>query len=191
MGLIQRIKSVLGLGTSGPSQPGSTGREQHSAEDAGTSEPKPASEVESDEELESAQTVVDTGDDGVDVTVEHDPDAEAETDAGAADADAAEADASEAGTADVASEAAAEESTDEEAPATETEEAVKGTETDAGTDAALEDVKGIGPAYADRLRDAGVESVADLASADAGELAAESDIAESRIENWIDQAETF
>ncbi|WP_238477375.1 helix-hairpin-helix domain-containing protein [Natranaeroarchaeum sulfidigenes] len=52
----------------------------------------------------------------------------------------------------------------------------------------LEDIKGIGPAYAERLADVGVESIADLAAADPSAIAAESDLAESRVENWVEQA---
>ncbi|WP_306056502.1 helix-hairpin-helix domain-containing protein [Natronococcus wangiae] len=50
-------------------------------------------------------------------------------------------------------------------------------------------IKGIGPAYADRLADAGVETVADLADADAAELESETDISEKRIQGWIDRAQ--
>ncbi|MFQ3295058.1 MAG: putative flap endonuclease-1-like 5' DNA nuclease [Halobacteriales archaeon] len=50
------------------------------------------------------------------------------------------------------------------------------------------DIKGIGPAYADRLGEAGIDSVADLAEADADELADATDISATRIQNWIDQA---
>ncbi|RQH03404.1 helix-hairpin-helix domain-containing protein [Natrarchaeobius oligotrophus] len=50
-------------------------------------------------------------------------------------------------------------------------------------------IKGIGPAYADRLADAGVETVADLAGADAAELAEQTDVSEKRIQGWIDRAE--
>jgi predicted flap endonuclease-1-like 5' DNA nuclease len=49
-------------------------------------------------------------------------------------------------------------------------------------------IKGIGPAYADRMADAGVETVADLAEADAAELESETDISEKRIQGWIDRA---
>lgn len=50
------------------------------------------------------------------------------------------------------------------------------------------DIKGIGPAYAERLEAAGVESVGDLATADAAELAAATEISETRLQNWIDRA---
>ena len=52
----------------------------------------------------------------------------------------------------------------------------------------LEDIDGIGPAYAERLRDAGVDSVAALAAADAVELAETSELPVSRVEDWIDAA---
>ena len=60
---------------------------------------------------------------------------------------------------------------------------------DGATEPPLEEVSGVGPAYADRLRDAGVESVADLAGADPEELAADTDLPVSRLEDWIDQAD--
>ncbi|WP_251329998.1 helix-hairpin-helix domain-containing protein [Haloplanus pelagicus] len=52
----------------------------------------------------------------------------------------------------------------------------------------VEVIKGIGPAYAERLAKVGVESVADLAAADAEELAAEVDLSEKRVGRWIDRA---
>lgn len=52
----------------------------------------------------------------------------------------------------------------------------------------LEDIKGIGPTYGDKLRDIGIDSVPALASADAEELAAETDISETRLATWIERA---
>ena len=49
-------------------------------------------------------------------------------------------------------------------------------------------IKGIGPAYADRLEGAGVETVADLAAADAESLGEETDISPKRLQGWIDRA---
>jgi len=60
---------------------------------------------------------------------------------------------------------------------------VEGTE-----EASLEDIEGIGPAYAERLRDAGIGSVAALAAADAVDLAETADLPVSRVEDWIDAA---
>ncbi len=52
----------------------------------------------------------------------------------------------------------------------------------------LEAVSGVGTAYAERLREAGVEDLAALSAADAEALADEIDVPESRIADWIDQA---
>lgn len=49
-------------------------------------------------------------------------------------------------------------------------------------------IKGIGPAYAETLAEAGVESVADLAAADAADLSTKTDISEKRLERWIGRA---
>jgi len=51
----------------------------------------------------------------------------------------------------------------------------------------VETVSGIGPTYAERLRDAGVETIADLAECDAAELAEIAETTESRTEDWLDQ----
>ncbi|QFU81144.1 class III poly(R)-hydroxyalkanoic acid synthase subunit PhaC [Natronorubrum aibiense] len=62
------------------------------------------------------------------------------------------------------------------------------TETDADADD-LTDLTGVGQAYADSLADAGVETFAQLAAADVAELATETGISPSRIEDWIEQAQ--
>ena len=49
-------------------------------------------------------------------------------------------------------------------------------------------IKGIGSAYADRLSEAGIETVADLAHGDAESLSEETGISEKRLQNWIDRA---
>lgn len=94
-------------------------------------------------------------------------------------------------------------------PATETEPAVEGVEEPAAEaeepepeaeesepeaeepEAAGESpdvIKGIGPSYADRLADAGVETVSELADADADDLAEQTDLSETRLERWIERA---
>lgn len=60
--------------------------------------------------------------------------------------------------------------------------------TDAGTDEPVQEIKGIGPAYAETLGEAGIETVTDLAAADAAAVAADTDISETRIQDWIDRA---
>lgn len=59
----------------------------------------------------------------------------------------------------------------------------------AGTAVDVEDVSGIGPAYAQRLGDAGVETVSDLLAADPDDLAAETDLSAKRIQRWQERAE--
>ncbi len=53
---------------------------------------------------------------------------------------------------------------------------------------ALTDVGGIGETYAERLREAGIETVADLANADPVDLAEATGVGESRIRDWVRQA---
>ncbi len=52
----------------------------------------------------------------------------------------------------------------------------------------VDSIKGIGPSYAKKLGEAGVNTVDDLAGAEPETLAEQTGIAESRIQNWIDQA---
>ena len=81
-----------------------------------------------------------------------------------------------------------------EAADTETDAETDETTTDAeasdtGADADIETVNGIGPTYADRLRAAGIETAADLAGYDIGEVADLADTSESRARGWLDQVE--
>ena len=52
----------------------------------------------------------------------------------------------------------------------------------------VDSIKGIGAAYAQRLGNAGVQTVSDLAAADAADLASETDIGAGRLGNWIERA---
>jgi polyhydroxyalkanoate synthase len=51
----------------------------------------------------------------------------------------------------------------------------------------VDTVNGIGPTYAERLQAAGIETVADLAAADAATVAEAAEVSESRAQDWIDQ----
>ncbi len=53
----------------------------------------------------------------------------------------------------------------------------------------LTDLNGVGQAYADGLTEAGIETFDQLADADTAELATETGISPSRIEDWIEQAQ--
>lgn len=57
-----------------------------------------------------------------------------------------------------------------------------------GDASSVETISGIGPAYASRLADAGVESVPDLLAADADALADETGISAKRITRWMERA---
>jgi len=53
----------------------------------------------------------------------------------------------------------------------------------------VESVAGIGPTYAERLREAGIETVADLAAADVGTVAEAAQASPGRVEDWFEQVE--
>ncbi|PSQ56587.1 MAG: class III poly(R)-hydroxyalkanoic acid synthase subunit PhaC, partial [Halobacteriales archaeon SW_9_67_25] len=53
----------------------------------------------------------------------------------------------------------------------------------------VETVSGIGPTYGERLREAGIATVEDLAEHDAAELAEVTETSESRAADWLDQVE--
>jgi hypothetical protein len=55
-------------------------------------------------------------------------------------------------------------------------------------DRSVQTLKGIGPAYGERLGNAGIETVGDLAGADSERVAAEIDISEKRVTGWIERA---
>jgi predicted flap endonuclease-1-like 5' DNA nuclease len=61
---------------------------------------------------------------------------------------------------------------------------------DPGDDSeSVEDVSGIGPAYADRLSAAGIETVDQLLDADPENLSADTDLSDKRISRWQERAE--
>lgn len=65
------------------------------------------------------------------------------------------------------------------------------TDVEEGSTAPVTDIKGIGPAYADRLADIGIKTVGELAVADAADIAADTDLSESRVSGWVERAEDF
>lgn len=82
-------------------------------------------------------------------------------------------------------EADVDETPPEEPPAPEPEPA----DDDAEPGEPVTSLDGIGPTYGDRLAEAGVDSVDDLAAADPASLAEATDIAESRLVRWVESAE--
>ena len=55
----------------------------------------------------------------------------------------------------------------------------------------VDQLKGIGPAYAERLADIGIESVADLAAADPETVGEGTSVGEKRAATWIERAQEF
>ena len=102
-------------------------------------------------------------------------------DASAEDDDAASAD-------DEADATAAEaETTADEADTTADDEAA-GAETGEGESEPVETLKGIGPAYAERLGTVDIETVADLAAADADDVADDIGVSSKRVSGWVERA---
>ena len=52
----------------------------------------------------------------------------------------------------------------------------------------LTEINGIGPAYAERLGDAGIKRFADLATSNPGFVSEAAGVSESRAQDWVDQA---
>jgi polyhydroxyalkanoate synthase len=65
---------------------------------------------------------------------------------------------------------------------------VPGASDDEFDDTDLDQVTGVGPAYAERLREAGVGTVSELAAADPETLAERIDVTPARVTEWIDHA---
>ena len=153
MGLLDRLKSALGLGDSADHPRG---------------------------------TSSDSRD--VDVTVEREPEPAPETEAAVKGADAADEDSAVPDDAAPSEEDAADDADTEAADtADDGETADEAAESEYSTED-VDVIKGVGPAYAERLGEAGVDTVADLATADADELAAETDLSAKRVSGWVEQA---
>ncbi len=156
-----------------------------------------------------------------DVTVEHEPAAESEhavkgTDTGrqqqghgqgnqqAAGTQTAEPRAGDAAPAEQGAEADPEEPTNtpvetaSEPTKAETDETETAAETDdeaveqaAVESPSVEEIKGIGPTYAERLEATGLGTVADLAAADPADVAEAAETGESRAGDWVERAGEF
>jgi len=55
----------------------------------------------------------------------------------------------------------------------------------------VENIKGIGPTYAERLAGIGIETVEELAAADAADVVEQTSVSEQRAARWIDRADAF
>lgn len=52
----------------------------------------------------------------------------------------------------------------------------------------VDEIKGIGASYANQLAGAGIDTIAELAAADAEDVAAQTELSEKRLSRWIDRA---
>lgn len=169
MGLLDTIKSVLGLGGSS---------DERSTETNVSVEHEPSTDAESAVKGEVDEPVAEATDaaGSTESLVEEDEAAEDPTEA-AEPAEAAGPDTVDKAT-DIDTEEPEPEGTDE-----------TGAESEEGS--SVESIKGIGPAYGERLGESGVESVADLAAADADDLAERTDLPPSRVADWVQRAKEF
>lgn len=76
------------------------------------------------------------------------------------------------------------------AEATEQENDSEAADADSNVQQSVQSITGIGSTYAERLSQAGVDSVADLVASEPTTLAETADIAETRITRWVDQVNT-
>jgi len=208
MGLLQKLKSVLGLDGAGSSESGRSGdvdvtveREPSTADEDAVKGTETASSAAA-AEPEDSEPADDTGSeepalDEFETLAEAD-DAEADEDAEPPEVTDAAEDADTAEATEAADEADAAETTEADAETSETtdaEETEKPAESDAdaadGSSDPVTELNGIGPAYGDRLAGVGIETVGDLATADAAEVADRIDLGESRVAGWIEQASDY
>lgn len=183
MGLLQKIKSVLGLD-------GATSSDTHRSGDVDvTVEREPSTEdedaVKGTDTSSHSETPADDATEGA-VVAEAEPDTAtseaAVDDEGTEVSDDSDAEASaDADEAVDDTEPEADEGTDEEADDAEPE----------GSTDPVTELNGIGPAYAERLSGQGIETVGELAVADPEAIAAETDLGANRVANWIEQARAY
>jgi predicted flap endonuclease-1-like 5' DNA nuclease len=186
MGLLEKLKSAIGLDSSGSRAP--TGAESARRDVDVTVEREP--ETPSDPDPANEAAVKGTTDVASNESTTAPPDA---SDRGAAEASTTTADS----TTDAATEAGEQTpSADATAPSAErgASEGDAGDDGDASSpsvpapDRPVDSLSGIGPAYAARLAEVGVETVGDLVETGAETVGAETDLSEKRVAGWIEQA---
>ena len=199
MGLLRQIKRLLGIGGS---QSGGRSaetavtveRERDDAAPETTTEDavKGTDEAATDEGQDDGEHDAGAADDTDDEPVAAETDAAASTESLVDEAEASD----DAATKAEPAEAAGPESDDVTTDIDEVEPGDDGDEEtndedDPGADVPVDRIKGIGPAYAERLGEIGIETVADLAAADAEEVAERTSVSEKRVGRWIDRAVEF
>jgi len=166
------IRSVFGIDRSDAGTDVPVEQDEQDTAAAGTD----ASGSVADTRVESAGAAEPAGAAGAASTERADPDVETPEEAAAAGTDAA------------ASTGSLTEEPPADAAAAEPAEAAGPTDEDDEGGIPVEEVSGIGPAYAQRLNDTGIESVGDLLAADPEDVAASTDLSPKRISRWQDAA---
>jgi len=190
MALFQQIKELLGL-NSGESDTEMPSQDAGEAENvAVTVEHEP--DTESEDAVKGTRAVA-TSESSVDTSTDAETDTDAAEDAVEGDDEPVESADTETDEPDESAEAEASEEAETagEGTAATADDPTDGAESDSAASASTEPVQsinGIGPAYAERLAEADIETVGELAAADADAVAETTGIATSRVEGWIDQA---
>lgn len=203
--VLGKLKEILGIGESSGGEAREdtevTVERETSTDDTGIVGDEPADEtVDADETLGDADIGDEESADDEDVETIGDEDAgtvgdeEAEpaVESGEDDGDGAAAEPTDAA---ASTGSMTEEPPDEPAGAAEPAEATGPESDDVSVsdedDESVDQINGIGSAYSDRLAEAGIETVAQLAAADPAEIAEQTSVGESRAQTWIDRAKEF
>ncbi|MEF8786831.1 MAG: helix-hairpin-helix domain-containing protein [Haloarculaceae archaeon] len=206
MGLLDKLKSLFGSNKDGHSPARDTepdvtiehepaAETEHAVKGTDAAQPRMDGEQESADETgktagESEPMATDEPESTAASTTEH-TQPEPVTEESVDEEDAADGGASESPTEEQATlgdelDAEEESATDDESA--DTEEPA----TDESADSpSVEEIKGIGPTYAERLEAVGIETVADLAVADPAEVAEAAQTGETRSGDWVERAQDF
>lgn len=197
--VLGKLKEILGIGESSGGEARedtevTVERETSSADDTGIVGGGPADETVDtdigDEESTDDEDVETIGDE--DAGTVGDEEAEPAVESGEDDGDGSAAEPTDAA---ASTGSMTEEPTDEPAGAAEPAEATGPESDDVSVsdedDESVDQINGIGSAYSDRLAEAGIETVAQLAAADPAEIAEQTSVGESRAQTWIDRAKEF
>lgn len=186
--ILRKIKQLFGLGSerkSSRSDQEITLQQESEPDTETEGAVKGVDETEADE--------AEPGDDEVDEPVAADTDAGASTESLVDEAETEDHPESRAEPAEAAGPGTDDETTDDDEVDPAEEQEPESPDVDTGEADAdgtpVDEVKGIGPAYSDRLGEIGIHSIEQLAAADAEEIAGRIAVAEKTVEKWVDRAQ--
>ncbi|MFA9517702.1 helix-hairpin-helix domain-containing protein [Halopenitus sp. H-Gu1] len=182
MGILQTLKRILGIG-----EPGESDRTDTQV----TVEHEPSEEESDDQDSRASAMDVAEEASGDEESVAEGSAAggdEADVDSTTADESVAAGTDAAASTGSLVDETAADEPEEAAEPAEATASGSGAPESAGGESAPVETIKGIGPAYAERLSGIGIETVDDLAAADPADIAERANVGEKRAATWIERA---